>query len=282
MRMLARMTSWVTLSRASPRNPLRSPLRTQRGGGRIAVPAGIRSRSTRVRAHACARPSPGPTPGCRGCRRLPCSRTRAAARLCRRAEAEPRRTSLLARHPTPARSRYGDFPAWRVRPGSYAATARLLRKIRRKTCAKFSTDRDDGRRSESCPMTMNNGGGNATFPPSAPCPRSVSTPVPIAVSALVEAAAQALLAALFVDERRLAALLAKIADGLLAVGRCRRGPSLGRLHLADVLGQRAGDGVGQREDLRGSEAGRLATTDAGELADDLRGHTPTPKRRREP
>src|SRR6266851_1449788 len=104
-------------------------------------------------------------------------------------------------------------------------------------------------------------GGNETFPPLAPLiTRCVSTPLPQPppYSALVEAAAQALLAALFVDERRLAALLAQVADGLLGVRRCPRGGRVGRLQLADMLGQRASDGVGQREDLGRPKAGRLA------------------------
>src|SRR5438876_9818022 len=277
----ARMTSWVMLSRASPRNPLRSPLRIQRGGGRIAVPAGIRSRSARARAHACAQPSIGPTPGCRGCRQLLCNRTRSASRSCRRIEGEPRRTSLPARHPTPVRPRSVDFRAWRERGGSCATTARPRRNYRPTPCAEFSTGCGGAWRFKSRPMIMNNGGmrHSPRWPPwFALC---VYTAVRIAASALVEATAQALLAAFLVHERRLAALLAQIADGLLAVGRCRR-RGLRHLYLTDVLGQRPGDGIGQRENLRRPEARRLGAADARELADDLLEPALSRKGRREP
>src|SRR5581483_11985043 len=84
--------------------------------------------------------------------------------------------------------------------------------------------------------------------------------------ALVEAAGQALLAALLVDEGRLAALLAQVADRLAPAGR--RQLRRRRLDLAGVLGQDARDGVGQGEDLGGAEAHRLAAPDAAQLADD--------------
>src|SRR2546425_386192 len=61
--------------------------------------------------------------------------------------------------------------------------------------------------------------------------------------ALVEPARQTLLAAFLVDEGRLAAFLAEIADGLPA-GHGRRRVT-GGFELADVLGQRPGDRVGQ-------------------------------------
>src|SRR5438876_725082 len=85
-------------------------------------------------------------------------------------------------------------------------------------------------------------------------------------SALVEPARETLLAAFFVDERGLATLLAEIADAPALVGVRRRA---GRLDLADMLGQRAAERVGEREDLARAEAHRLGAADARELADDL-------------
>src|SRR5260370_63140 len=74
--------------------------------------------------------------------------------------------------------------------------------------------------------------------------------------ALVEAAGETLLAAFLVDEGRLAALLAEVADLPLAVpGRDRRFRR--RLDVADVLGQRPRQRIAQREDLAGPEARRL-------------------------
>src|SRR5687768_8765089 len=85
--------------------------------------------------------------------------------------------------------------------------------------------------------------------------------------ALVEAAGQALLATLFVDEGRLAALLAEVAD-LARARRARRGGD-GLAHLADVLAEHARERVGQREHLGRAEAGGLAAPDPQELVDDL-------------
>src|SRR5262244_3403149 len=88
-------------------------------------------------------------------------------------------------------------------------------------------------------------------------------------SAFVEPARQALLATFLIDEGRLAALLAEIADAppLFELGSARR-RVLG-FHLADVLGQRASQRVGQREDLARAKTHRLGAADAGELADHL-------------
>src|SRR5438105_2734024 len=76
----------------------------------------------------------------------------------------------------------------------------------------------------------------------------------------------AVLRDLLVDERGLATLLAEIADAPALVGVRRRA---GRLDLADMLGQRAAERVGEREDLARAEAHRLGAADARELADDL-------------
>src|SRR5262249_8495279 len=267
--------------RASPRNPLRSPLLTQRGGGRIAVPAGIRSRSTRVRAHACARPSLGPRPGCPGCRRPPCSRTRPGARVSRRAEGGPHRTSPRARQTSPTPPRLVDSRAWRGRGGSCVATLRLLRSYRPKTCVKFSRGCGSGVEAQ-----RKSGGltGGASRSPRSSQSQAVRNRhrVLLGVSALVEAATQTFLAAFLVDERRLSALLAEITDGLLRVVRRRCGTRLRRLGLADVLGQRPGDSVGQREDLRRPEPCRLPTADTRELADALLEPALSRERRREP
>src|SRR5260370_41104903 len=79
-------------------------------------------------------------------------------------------------------------------------------------------------------------------------------------STLVKAAAQALLAAFLVDEGRLPAFLAEVAHGLLS--RKRKLPDLPwALDLADVLGQRPGDRVRQRENLRSAKAHWLSTAD---------------------
>src|SRR5437764_406617 len=66
-------------------------------------------------------------------------------------------------------------------------------------------------------------------------------------SAFVEPAREALLAAFLVDERGLATLLAEITDAPALVGPGVRRRA-GRLDLADMLGQRAAERVGQRED----------------------------------
>src|SRR4030095_299387 len=87
-------------------------------------------------------------------------------------------------------------------------------------------------------------------------------------SALVEAAREALLAAFLVDERRLAALFAEVAD-LLARRRAGRRRQLRRLPLADVLGEGARERVRKREDLVGAKPRGLAAADVLELADDL-------------
>src|SRR5437016_14653584 len=100
-------------------------------------------------------------------------------------------------------------------------------------------------------------------------------------SALVEAAREALLAPCFVDERRLATLLAEIADLLPACVGGRRG-LWRRLQIADVLGQGARERVREREDLVGTEARGLATADARELADDLFEPALSRERRRQP
>src|SRR5437899_11422341 len=87
-------------------------------------------------------------------------------------------------------------------------------------------------------------------------------------SALVEAARQALLAPFLVDKGRLTALLTQVADLLSPVtihyGLVRYGLVRERLHLADVLGEGAGEGVWEREDLGGAEACRLAAADPRE------------------
>src|SRR5260370_25247466 len=99
--------------------------------------------------------------------------------------------------------------------------------------------------------------------------------------ALVEAAGETLLAAFLVDEGRLAALRAELGDLPLAVpGRDRRFRR--RLDVADGLGQRRRQRIGQREDLAGSEARRLAAADPRELADDLLEPPLRRERRREP
>src|SRR5918999_4288305 len=84
--------------------------------------------------------------------------------------------------------------------------------------------------------------------------------------ALVEAAGEALLAAFLVDERCLAAFLAEVADAAIRLHDRQRAR---RLHLARVLGQGAGERVGEREDLARAETHGLSAADAGELADDL-------------
>src|SRR5262245_41873237 len=100
-------------------------------------------------------------------------------------------------------------------------------------------------------------------------------------SALVEAARQALLAAFLVHERRLAALLAEVADLLARFDRGDR--HLGsRLHLADVLGERPRQGVRQGQDLRGPEARRLTPANPRELTDDFFQPPLSRERRREP
>src|SRR6185503_13396317 len=108
------------------------------------------------------------------------------------------------------------------------------------------------------------------------------SPVAPGRSALVIAARQALLATFLVDEGRLPALLAEIADAALIVG-ARHGRSLGRrLELARVLGQRARERVRQREHLALAEAQWLGAADAGELADDLLEPPLRRHRRRQP
>src|SRR5438046_5110592 len=101
---------------------------------------------------------------------------------------------------------------------------------------------------------------------------SVSSDQP---SAFVEAARQALLAAFLIDEGRLPALLAQIADPLAGTVS-GLGCAAGRQQLADVLGQRARQRVRQRQALGRGEPARLTPTDARELTDDL--HAPPPSR----
>src|SRR5256886_15737628 len=55
-----------------------------------------------------------------------------------------------------------------------------------------------------------------------------------------------------------------------------------RLHLANVLGEGAGEGVREREDLGGAEACRLAAADPRELADHFLEPPPSRQKRREP
>src|SRR5688500_6894314 len=100
-------------------------------------------------------------------------------------------------------------------------------------------------------------------------------------SALVEAAGQTLLAALLVHERRLTALLAEVADPPARL-HLRRLHGARVLELPDVLGQRAGQGVGQRQDLAGAEPHRLRTANPRELADDLFESPLSRERRRQP
>src|SRR5438445_11628068 len=68
---------------------------------------------------------------------------------------------------------------------------------------------------------------------------------PTSSSTLVESTRQALLAAFLVDERRLAAFLAEIADLLARLDDGRHGRVVSALHLADVLGEGARQRVGQ-------------------------------------
>src|SRR5439155_555061 len=91
---------------------------------------------------------------------------------------------------------------------------------------------------------------------------------PLRDSALVEAAREALLTPFLIDEGRLPALLAEVAD-LLAAVAAHHGQLRRWLDLADVLGQRASERVRERQDLGGPEARRLAAADPRELADDL-------------
>src|SRR5215470_16462667 len=88
-------------------------------------------------------------------------------------------------------------------------------------------------------------------------------------STFVEPAREALLAAFLVHERGLPALLAQVTDppALLQLGAAWWRAL--RLDLADMLGQRARERVGKREDLAGAEAHRLGAADARELADNL-------------
>src|SRR5207245_9515494 len=55
-----------------------------------------------------------------------------------------------------------------------------------------------------------------------------------------------------------------------------------RLHLADVLGEGAGEGVREREALGGPEACRLAAADPREMADHFFEPPMSRQRRREP
>src|SRR5262245_65805818 len=87
-------------------------------------------------------------------------------------------------------------------------------------------------------------------------------------SALVEAARQALLAALLIDKGGLPALLAEIADPLPCAHVSRR--RIPRwLDLADVLGQGPGQRIGQGQDFSRAKTSRLTTADPGKLADDF-------------
>src|SRR5207247_8517034 len=83
-------------------------------------------------------------------------------------------------------------------------------------------------------------------------------------SALVEAARQALLAPLLVDKGRLTALLTQVAD-LLSPVTIHYGLVRERLPLANLLGEGAGEGGREREDLGGAEACRLAAADPREM-----------------
>src|SRR5215467_13482728 len=76
-------------------------------------------------------------------------------------------------------------------------------------------------------------------------------------STFVEPARQALLAAFLVDEGGLPALLAEVADSPPLLQLRPAWWRAFRLDLADVLGQRAGQRIRQREDLAGAEAHRL-------------------------
>src|SRR5260370_24417930 len=83
--------------------------------------------------------------------------------------------------------------------------------------------------------------------------------------AFVEAARQTLLAAFFVHQGRLPALLAEVAD---PAPRRRRGRLRVRLLAppqSDVLAESSRQSVRQRQDLRGSESGGLASPDQREL-----------------
>src|SRR5437660_8548186 len=86
---------------------------------------------------------------------------------------------------------------------------------------------------------------------------------------LVEAAGQTLLAPFLVDEGRLSALLAEIADPAASPFGRLRGLRGGATADADVLPQRAGECVRQREHLGRAEARGLAAADPCELTDDL-------------
>src|SRR5207244_10308595 len=89
-------------------------------------------------------------------------------------------------------------------------------------------------------------------------------------SALVEAAREALLAPFFVDERRLATLLAEIADLLAACVGGRRG-LWRRRQIAAVLGQSARERVRTRADLVWTAARGPAAERAWELASEVLG-----------
>src|SRR5207302_6421566 len=94
---------------------------------------------------------------------------------------------------------------------------------------------------------------------------SPSRPPP---STLVEAARQALLAPFLVDKGRLPALLTEVADPLAALDGARSSAAV-RPELPDVLGQRAGERVGERQHLGRAEARRLPASDPRQLADNL-------------
>src|SRR5438552_13419909 len=85
----------------------------------------------------------------------------------------------------------------------------------------------------------------------------------------VEAAGQTLLAPFLVDEGRLSALLAEIADPAASPFGRLRGLRGGATADADVLPQRAGECVRQREYLGRAEARGLAAADPCELTADL-------------
>src|SRR5882672_12118446 len=230
MRRLPRMTSWVVLSRASPKNALTSPGATQRGPRRATVTLGGSSLARRRRHGVANEPADplgeGLAPG----------EAAAAISHFRVGELD------LGREPL------ADPDAQPI--GLALARALTIEQhFRMKVLALGMGLRE------------------------VPDPARHLIVVTAAEHALpltfVEAAGQTLLATFLVHEGRLPALLAKIADPAAAPFGRFRGRRRGTAADADVLSQRAGEGVRQRAHLGRSEARGLAAADPRELADDL-------------
>src|SRR5262245_46096979 len=234
------MTSWVTLSRARPRKPLRSPARTQRG--RELAGSGV--------GYSLIDDLAGQRPRALG---QPAAPDEAAAVVRDLTEGELDGRSQMAAEPQ-SRAVGLPFPLVVVLERDFEARVdplgvgsqevpeparNLVIRAAREHAGILHRGRRDGH-------DTSRARGTAAGPPSG---------VIRSGSALVEAARQALLAAFLVHEGRLPALLAEVADLLSRLGGDRH---LGSgLRLADVLGERPRQRVGQRQDLGGSEARRL-------------------------